>query len=351
MLNKKFFLSLLCSILFLILLTGCIKTGDQRDFGGIFKSIDKGENFQQKVLLSTPKAQVFSIGDVNVLALASDPEDHNAIYLGTEKNGLYYSYDGAESWYSAKSLENKQIDAIAVSPSNKCHIYAVNLNKIFLSKDCNRTYEQIFNDPRGTTQITELAVSKSNPMLVMSGTSQGDVLKSTDGGTSWTNVGNFKSKINAISINDDVIFAASSKNLNRSADEGVTWEDLSDKIKDGDKTIRLNNIKNLVSVSKESEKRLILATEKDILVSKDNGESWELLKLLSSSKSVKIYSLAANPLNPNEIYYGTAISLIKSNDGGNSWISAPLPSSRIPFKLMIDFEKPSTIYMGMYKLN
>ena len=104
--NKLFLLSIM---LFLVLiLSGCsisLKTneGGGND-GGVFRSADKGDRWAQKVLIPTISGRPRSIGGLNVVSLAMDPSDNKAIYLGSEDNGLFYTYDRGENWFGVAGL-------------------------------------------------------------------------------------------------------------------------------------------------------------------------------------------------------------------------------------------------------
>lgn len=348
---KKFGEALII-IFLLFVLTGCISFGEKNDYGGVFKSADKGANFQQKVIVASPGPTSLSIGNENILTLEIDPQDHNAIYAGTLENGLFYSYDGAGLWQKAKSLTG-EISTIAISPIDKCDIYAGSGNNIFLSQDCNRTYVVIYTDPRSTLKITKLVISKKNPSVIFAGTSQGDLLKSNDNGKSWMNIKDFKMAISDMIVDkndDNLIFVATKGDFYKTADGGKNWEDLSENFKNISAQEGRFSLKKIISIDGKSGNSIMALSDKNILSSFDGGKSWNILKLVTPPGKVNLYSFAVNLQNPNEIYYTTETSLVRSNDGGNRWISAKLPSSRAVLSLVIDPVTPNILYMGMYKL-
>ncbi|OGF21475.1 hypothetical protein A2Y83_00300 [Candidatus Falkowbacteria bacterium RBG_13_39_14] len=341
------------ALVFPLLLSGCIQIGESEDFGAVFKSLDMGASFAQKALVSTPQQSLVSISNADVTAMEIDPQDHNAIYIGTLANGLFYSYDGAESWHQAKDLGNYQISSIAINPDNKCVIYASSFNKIFISRDCNRTYREIYNDPRPQAEITRIAVDFYDPSVVLAGTSNGDILKSQDGGGSWHNLYDFKARIKDILIDrkdSDLIFVATAKDFYKTADGGINWESLGDNIREAISKSVSAYVKKIISVSSPETRALAALTDKNILVSIDGGNKWSDLKLVTPPGKVKIYSLAINPQNHREIYYGTATSFVKSADGGKTWTSSELPSARAPVEILVDPAYSNVVYMGMYKI-
>lgn len=342
---KKFFL-LITLILIPFIFSGCIQVGDTKDFGGVFKSVDKGNTFLQKILIASPKPATVSMGNVNILSMERDPQDNNALYIGTLENGLYYSYDGAESWMKATTLGQIQINSIAISPDNKCAIYASSSHKIFLSKDCNRTYKEIYHDPRISVIITKIKINPSNTSIIFAGTSVGDLLKSEDGGESWTYLYNFKAMVREIIFAKQDILVATTNVIYRK--NGEKWNDLTS---DTENKQMFHNIKKVIYIDTSADNIIMVLTEKNIIASRNNGKTWEALKLVTPPGKVLLYSMDINKSNPNEIIYGTSTALVSSIDGGKTWSSIKLPSIRFPVHLSIDQKNPNIIYMGMYKIN
>jgi len=87
------------------------------------------------------------------------------------------------------------------------------------------------------------------------------------------------------------------------------------------------------------------------LRSGDGGNNWEDLKLLTPPGTTAIYSIAINPQNGQEIYYGIKDALYRSVDGGRNWITRNLPSSRAAAFLIFDPVNTSTLFLGVKKVN
>jgi photosystem II stability/assembly factor-like uncharacterized protein len=102
-------------------------------------------------------------------------------------------------------------------------------------------------------------------------------------------------------------------------------------------------------VSSAQEGLVLLATNYGLLRSTDHGESWERLELITPEEDAKINSVAVNPQNQSEIYYVTNTTFYGSTDRGVNWSTRKLPSSRRGAKLLIDFENPNIIYLGVSK--
>ena len=314
--------------------------------GGIYKSANKGTSWLQKTSVLTVGAKQ-SFGTLDIVSLITDPQDNKAIYAGGVQNGLFYSYDSGEGWQTSKTLGKITITGIAVDPSNKCVIYVASGNKILKSVDCNRNWSVVYFDTNLNVSITSLVVESSNNIYI--GTSRGEIIKSSDQGNGWETLYRFSGQVDRIVINpgdSKNMFAAAGGGIFRSADAGVNWVNLEDKLKafNSGRTFR-----DMV-VIKAAQPTIFLATTYGLLKTTDGGDSWSKIELITPTTAVIINAVAVNPLNVNEIYYVTNTTFYRSLDGGKNWNSMKLPTSRAGWKLLIDPKNPGTIYMATKQL-
>jgi hypothetical protein len=119
--------------------------------GGVFKSVDSGENWVQKKV---------GLSDLNVQFLSIDPGTPATVYVGTNGGGVFKSVDSGEHWVQKKAgLSDLNVQFIAIDPGTPATVYA--------------------------------------------GTNGGGVFKSVDGGNAWDKVGRIP-----IGLNDDVLTIA-----------------------------------------------------------------------------------------------------------------------------------------------
>lgn len=355
MLNLKNYKLLLIIIFVALTTSGCItvKTGSQKTantggYGGVFKSINKGTNWTLKSSIASASGKPQTISGLNISCFAMDPNDNSALYYGSEGNGLFYSYDGAETWQYAKSLGAGTIKAVAVDPENKCAIYSSIGNKIFKSIDCSRTWQQIYFDNDARMTIGAIAVDHYDSRIVYAGISRGDIIKSSDGGGSWQTVARFKNRIDSILIdpNDsrNVYITVNQKSIFRLADNGEEWKDLNNSLKD----FKLGQNIKTIKIASSSAAAIFVATDKGIIKSLDKGTTWEQLKLIPPEKSAAINDIAINSSDIKEVYYVTNSTFYRSVDGGENWTTIKMPTVRQGMKLLIDPVSPSIIYMGVW---
>ena len=347
---KKFKILFLITLL-TVILSGCtigFNTGAGAGTvdGGVYKSSKKGTSWEQKVLIQTVGVKrSFAAADVMFLAL--DPQDNKAIYASGVENGLFYSYDGGESWQIAAGLGKVNVTNVAVDPANKCVIYATVANKVYKSVDCSRTWAVIYFDNDPTAAIASLVIDFSNNNNVFMGTSRGEIIKSSDQGASWQTLNNFGGQVNKIIIspvNAKVMLVGSfAKGVFRSSDGGANWVSLSDKLKSSNSD---GSFRDLVMVKAEKP-TVFLATNYDLIKSTDGGDTWSKIDLIIEKAKIKTNTIAVNPFSASEIYYATDTTFYRSLDGGKNWTSKKLPTSRAGFKLLIDPKSPSIIYLAV----
>ncbi len=327
---------------------GCISIntgGGNNSLGGIFKSVDHGVKWAQKAsIASVGTARGF--GNSNVTDIAFDPSDRNAIYVGTADLGLRYSYDKAESWRTVPALGTSWINAIAISPGDKCVVYAAIGRRLSRTRDCARTWEDVYFDARAETQITDIVVDHFNADNVYASTTAGDVLKSGDRGASWSTIRRLESDIRQLHMSagdSRVLFATTrSKGIWRTDDSGANWKDLSPAL--GDYAGSLDDMILAQAVSKPG--TYVLASHYGLLRTTDNGDNWKPIPLVTAPGATVIYSVTVSPKDDNHIWYGTASNLIRTENGGAKWGSARLPTARAATDLAVDPNDDSVLYMG-----
>ncbi|MEK7167423.1 MAG: lipoprotein [Patescibacteria group bacterium] len=171
------------------ILAGCSLTaGPKAADGGIWKSTDTGKTWTHSVAVPVIGGKTASIANTDVRRITFDPQDHNTIYLSTEKNGIVYSYDGGNTWRSFKELNTGKVRAVAVDTKNKCTLYALMDNKLFKSMDCGRFWKNAYYHQNTETVLTDIKVDWYNNSILYLVTSAGEILKSASAGETWFSV-------------------------------------------------------------------------------------------------------------------------------------------------------------------
>ncbi|RKX96105.1 MAG: hypothetical protein DRP84_02110 [Spirochaetes bacterium] len=131
-------------------------------------------------------------------------------------------------------------------------------------------------------------------------------------------------------FNPQKLLAASEKNLYVTYDGGQTWE----------KIFHLANEEEKVNFIKSEQlytNILYVGTPTVLYSSNNNGNTWEKLYSSSYNKDNILFSLAINPFNPHELALGTHKGLLTSIDKGKNWK-----------KITGELKNASVIYAGYH---
>lgn len=141
------------------------------------------------------------IREYEVACLAPDPHHPSVIYAGTNGSGLLRSDDEGRSW-APLGMQGQTVKAISVSPARPDRIYAgTRPAYMFVSDNRGNSWRELeaFRRIRGrwfwfspadspwTAYVQSIAVSPSDPDVLLAGMEFGAVVRSTDGGETWSN--------------------------------------------------------------------------------------------------------------------------------------------------------------------
>ena len=365
---KSFKLLLLLPLV--VILAGCsfstsgTKTG-VNDVGGVLVSSNSGDAWRSLSATPTAVGTPGSIDFIDTNELIVDPTDSSALYLASVDNGLYYTYNITNGWNAVGTLPKATINDVAVDAKAKCTVYAAVANKLYKTTDCSRTWSVVYSDNDPSAQVKAVAVDHYDNQQLYIGISRGDVMKSLDAGQTWRTIQRLNDGVVKILISPQdsrVVFVASVKsglyrfnsntavNLDQLANyknqfDGTNWVDLNSALKDYNLGF---NFKSLVF--SPSDNSLFLATDKVLLKSLDDGASWAKINLITPDNQTLIESIAVDPKNSKNIYYVTDTNFFKSINGGQTWSSQQLTTSRAGASLAIDFNNPNVIYLGVKKI-
>ncbi|OQX71592.1 hypothetical protein B6D52_00830 [Candidatus Parcubacteria bacterium 4484_255] len=336
------------SFLFLsIFSNGC--TVKPKYSNGVFKSIDSADSWQQKTNVCVLKNEVRALDRVDVNVLVLDPQDNKTIYLGSKKQGLFVSFDAAESWQKIRTLPKGEIMSIAVHPQLKHIVYVAINNQVFKTSDAGRTWQIVYLEAVPKVVINNVAIDPLAPQRIYLGLSDGRLIRSEDDGFSWATINNFNDRIREILINaydtQRIYVSTFQKGIFRSDNRGLDWISLSKSLKS---YAGAHKIAKIIFQSYEPEV-LISANDYGLLKTNDSGRTWTEYKLLTGHGKVKIISFAVYVPDPNIIYYvvlGENV-VFRSVDGGLNWTPKSVPTKNQLSQLIIDPFNPNILYLGM----
>jgi len=316
--------------------------------GGIFRTTDGGDTWAQLKVINLGVKQA-SIADMGIVTMALDPQDGKTVYAGTVENGVIYSLDDGASWAQAPAPMNAgRIQAMIVDPKDKCTVYATVLNQIMKTTTCSRDWTRVYFDPRTDKSFTTLAVDWYNPQIIYAGTSDGDILRSDNGGSSWRVVDRLDAvRINQLALDprdSRIVYAATAgSGLLKTADGGQNWTNIRKEFDPYDSSKRVN----LVVLDPNNAGRVFTVSKYGLLISDDGGATWTDLKLPTPPGSVDIKAFAVDPKDPKHLVYATTKAVIWSTDSGQTWTTKKLPTNRGAAMLMYDGVSPkANLFLG-----
>lgn len=312
--------------------------------GSVFKSVDRGQEWESKSLMVLPKGRQVRLTNVDATKLVIDPRDSNRIFMGTKTHGLFASENGAESW--TQLIPGEFINDIIIDPLAKCVVYAISQTRILKTTDCAEHWEVIYNETRAHVFVTSMIIDPFSSNTLYTVTSGGDIFKSIDTGSSWLVQSRLVEekieKILADKWDQNVLYIATHDGtIYKSSNKGIRWDDISTPLNIYPESRTYIHMDNLTTKD-----GLFFASQHALFKTKNGGKSWEKINLLVPGGSVQILTAAINPVNSNELYYATRKTLYRTSDNGYQWVAQPHPSTRVPSALSIDQNNSSIVYLG-----
>jgi photosystem II stability/assembly factor-like uncharacterized protein len=339
--------------------------------GGVWKTTDGGINWE-----SVSDGSVFGTGSVGAIAVAdSDP---NVVYAGmgespirgnvSHGDGVYKSTDAGKTWRHIGLEDTRQIPRIRVHPKNPDLVYVAALGHVFgpneqrgvfRSKDGGKTWEKILSRGNKAGAI-DLILDPSNPNTLYagfwevyrkpwtleSGGPGGGILKSTDGGDTWTeltrNSGLPRGTVGKVGIavspaNPERVWAiveAEDGGVFRSENGGQTWTKVNDERRLRQRAWYYTRIyadpKNVDSV-------YILNV--GFFKSNDGGRTYNTISVPHGDN----HDLWIAPDDPNRMIESNDGGANVSFNGGRSWTEQDQPTAQF-YRVAIDNDFPYNVY-------
>jgi hypothetical protein len=259
-----------------------------------------------------------------VTALAVDPTNANIVYLGGAQGGIWKTVDGGNSWMPltdgqpSLAIGSIALDPNSCSPTTGCQTIYVGTGEenfsvdsyygagVLKSTNGGNTWTQLgastffgpFNSgfsPGGGARIGALAVSRTNPSVILAGVQI--FVRTNNGATSG---------------------------IYRSADGGTTWTRVlsgaagTEVVFDPNGTTAYAALGTIFGVAANG-----------VYKSTDTGQTWQKLTITGADQTrFGRIEIALAPSSPSTIYASiadstqvsnTLLGMFKSTDGGNAW--------------------------------
>lgn len=251
-----------------------------------------------------------------VQAIAVDPADHDALYVGTP-DGILASSDGGDHWRSLETGYGLQVNDLTFDVGYRSIIVAGTEAGLFTSSDAGEHWAPSNGGISGFT-VGSLAIDPDDGRFLWAMVYPGALFRSADRGTSWT-ITEFRGGVGAIAIDPAVpmtLYAAVNRagpgrGIYRSRDRGVTWR----KVGLSGRSI------SAIAVDPSDPKTLYAGSSfRGVFRSVDGGRSWRHLY----GNKVKVRALTVDLLG--RVFVGTeSHGVLFSADRGATWLRRYVP--------------------------
>ncbi|MGB6679228.1 MAG: transcriptional regulator, partial [Terriglobales bacterium] len=279
---------------------------------GLWKTIDAGKTWNR-----------VTDSDVVVNDVMVDPRDSMRVMLATDRAGVLASTDGAHSFLTTNhGYTHRYVTSILAdkTDSNTMYVSVVNdreLGGVFVSHDAGQHWIQ---NSKGLDGRDVFTLKQASNGELVAGTNRGMFMLAHHA-TEWSPINDIverassrsartkpevhsvlTARVNDVEITPTMWMAATSAGLFTSSNQGKSWN--------GGAVMGKQDF-----VSVRSDGSLIaLATRSDVLVSKDNGSTWQ-----DSSLSASISSIRGVTISDGQIMFASREGAFRSPNAGAGW--------------------------------
>jgi photosystem II stability/assembly factor-like uncharacterized protein len=263
-----------------------------------------------------------------------DPDDPMTIFINNYQGGNFKSTDGGATWTDAsKGYTGATLIGMAIDPDSPGNIYVVGRSGPFKSTNAGGDWSGMAYGAASYPEWYGIAINPDEPHeLLLADEHDGAILKSTNGGASWTEVFNHPT----------VGFTC-------------TLEPKPQKCYDGFKAIAYApSNPGIVYAGMCAARGIMIGNfpargSHGMYKSTDYGDNWVAITTGLTSTLININTIAVHPTDPNTVYIGTwKDGVYKTTNGGATWglTNDGLTSTDVR-SLAIDHNDPQVIYAGL----
>jgi photosystem II stability/assembly factor-like uncharacterized protein len=236
------------------------------------------------------------------------------------------------------------VKSLAIDPASPSTLYAVDARgRLFKTIDSGGSWKL-----RGSVVGVNFFVADPTDSSIIYAATQRGVLKSTDGGESWARAdrglaSDYSTTIAIDPLAPATLYALTTQGIFKSTDAARTWNKLDTLPSDAPYYFG-----GQVTIDPVTPSTIYVGldtndAEQGILKSTDGGQSWIRL---GNATAISPYGLVVDPITSSTLYARSSKgSILKSTDGGQTWmVHSVAPPGASVYSLAIDPVSPSTLY-------
>jgi photosystem II stability/assembly factor-like uncharacterized protein len=339
--------------------------------GGVFKSADAGVTWRNV------SDAYFEAGSIGAIAVAES--DHQVVYAGTGTAcprtnvspgvGVYRSDDGGATWMHTGLRDAGQIGRLRIHPQNPDLVYAAVLGYssapnaargVFRSRDGGRNWQKVLFLSEGTG-IADLAMDPVDPRVLYaaswsyerkpwvfeSGSTDGGIFKSIDGGDSWRRLeGGLPSGVlgrGAVTVSPSrpsrvwalIEAPPGVGGLFRSEDAGATWTRIN-----GEAVLTQRASYHIHLTPHPTNPDVLYVLSTSLLRSNDGGATFQV----QPDSHEDHHDLWINPRDPRILLNGNDGGATLSFNGGATWSTQMNQPTGEMYRVAVDEGYPYRVY-------
>jgi photosystem II stability/assembly factor-like uncharacterized protein len=324
---------------------------------GIFKTADAGTTWTRLDLgvsntVQTPMRQI-----------TFDPNNHSYAYVAGGQYGVFKSSNGGQSWTltSLRGSFDTYLTSVAVHPEHSDTVFAG--QRGWLSRDLYRSTNRgktwtDLNVTGGSSSIQDILFAPGNPRVLYVATSGRGVVKSTDGGATWTEKNDgFRAAegefypVNALDAakmeSGFMLYALQPEEKGRggvfhSQDGGEEWIAMDSSLKTLDENVEPQDVlvdpsdpdRIYVAAGQRGQKTMGNFSSGGLFLSEDRGNTWQRITSYPTS------NIAHDPHHPGRIYYTVPYGIEKYDPTASSGGTKPAAGPHAEFELQPNYPNP-----------